>query len=407
MDEPPCLLGGCWDRTSARHRTGQTPLMNTTPPDFNTVIGLLYEAASNQSSWLDFLRTGSAHFGAFGAHLMHLDKVDPELSVSYVCGFEHHSVEIQRLAMRKQMELEKEDPRFAYARAFPSKPFRCTDIMPEAQFRASRVYRELLKPNGIDYSLMVQYSDTPDDFTGLAFFRSEAAGAYDEGDVTTLGELIPHLRRTLAIQRRIFQLDHRLDASYQVLEGFPTGLVIADEKGRVEFANGAARRILSEKDGLRLDQDSLIARPSHQRELIDCIQQTIASGRHGAITLPRPSGKAPIQCVITRLSMRQGNSPPNLIARPRAAVYLADPTMPMETPEQLLQRIFGLTHAEARLLERLVNGRTPEQAANDNGVVISTVRTQLKSIFAKTNTTRQPELVQRVLTSPIWMARGS
>jgi DNA-binding CsgD family transcriptional regulator len=374
-------------------------------PDFNNVIGHLYDAASNTSSWLAFLRTGSSYFGAFGAHLIHLDKANPELSISYVVGFEQHSLDIQRAAMRKQMELESEDPRFHYARRFPNMPFRCTDIMPSAEFRALRIYRELLQPNGIEYSLMVQYSDSAEDFTGLAFFRSAEAGPYSEEDSCGLGDLIPHLRRTLSIQRRLFQLDHRLDASYQILESLPSGLVIVDEQGRSEFANAAALHIFSDKDGLDICSGKLQARPQQQAELLAIIRQTIDLGRHGAIALVRPSGKPAIQCVVTRLAMNCGESPANLIARPRAAVYLADPTQPLETPEQLLQRIFGLTQAEARILERLVYGRTPEQAASDNGVELSTVRTQLKSIFAKTNTTRQPELVQRVLASPIWMAR--
>lgn len=374
-------------------------------PDFNDVIGHLYDAASNSASWLAFLRAGSAYFAAFGAHLMHLDKDNPELSVSYVVGFEAHSLEIQRATMRKQMELEKEDPRFIHARRFPNMPFRCTDLMPVEEFRASRVYRELLHPNGIEYSLMVQYSDTPDDFTGLAFFRRPGAAPFDDADARGLGEIIPHLRRTLAIQRRLFQLDHRLDASYQILEGLPSGLVIVDEQGRTEFANAAARRIFAQKDGLDISNGRLQAHSRDHAGLIEVIRQTIEHGRHGAIAITRPSGQPAIQCVVTRLAMNRGETPANLIARPRAAVYLADPTQPLETPEQLLQRIFGLTQAEARVLERLVYGRTPEQTATDNGVELTTVRSQLKSIFAKTNTTRQPELVQRVLASPIWMAR--
>ena len=378
---------------------------NKTHPDFSEVIGQLYEAASNSASWPAFLRQSSAYFGAFGAHLIHLDKINPELSTSYVVGFEHHSLETQRAAMRKQMELEKDDPRFLYARDFPNKPFRCTDVMPIETFRATRIYRELLQPNGIEYSLMVHYSDTSEDFTGLGFFRGAEAGPYDGQHCHDLGELIPHLRRTLNIQRRLFELDHRLDASYQILENLPSGLAIVDELGRTEFLNAAARRIIADKDGLDVRRGELHVHPQYQAAFIETIRQTIARGHHGAIALPRPSGKAALQCVVTRLAMGRSEVPDNLIARPRAAVYLVDPNQPLETPEQLLQRIFGLTHAEARVLERLVYGRTPEQTADDNGVELTTVRSQLKSIFAKTNTTRQPELVQRVLTSPIWMAR--
>jgi|SRR5215207_8002403 DNA-binding CsgD family transcriptional regulator len=58
-----------------------------------------------------------------------------------------------------------------------------------------------------------------------------------------------------------------------------------------------------------------------------------------------------------------------------------------------LQAVFGLTKAEAKLALRLMCGDTIENIAEEHGVSISTARVQLKSIFAKTGTSRQAELV--------------
>ncbi len=60
---------------------------------------------------------------------------------------------------------------------------------------------------------------------------------------------------------------------------------------------------------------------------------------------------------------------------------------------ETLQAIFGLTKAEARLAIELACGQTLEDIADEHGVSISTARVQLKSIFAKTGTSRQAELV--------------
>ena len=54
---------------------------------------------------------------------------------------------------------------------------------------------------------------------------------------------------------------------------------------------------------------------------------------------------------------------------------------------------FGLTRCEATLAAALAAGRALKQIAKLRGVGIGTVRGQLKSIFIKTATTRQPELV--------------
>ena len=62
-----------------------------------------------------------------------------------------------------------------------------------------------------------------------------------------------------------------------------------------------------------------------------------------------------------------------------------------------LRRIFGLTGAEARLAIRIGHGETPTAIARDQGVSVATIRCQLASIFAKTQTRRQTELAMLLM----------
>jgi DNA-binding CsgD family transcriptional regulator len=62
-----------------------------------------------------------------------------------------------------------------------------------------------------------------------------------------------------------------------------------------------------------------------------------------------------------------------------------------------LQNRFGLTRAEARLVVHLVTGRSLKSSAKALGVGYETVRRQVKSVFQKTGTHRQSELVLTVL----------
>lgn len=58
-----------------------------------------------------------------------------------------------------------------------------------------------------------------------------------------------------------------------------------------------------------------------------------------------------------------------------------------------LQRLFGLTPAEAEMTARLANGESLEAIAEARSVCVDTVRTQLRTVFKKTGTHRQGELV--------------
>jgi DNA-binding CsgD family transcriptional regulator len=63
-----------------------------------------------------------------------------------------------------------------------------------------------------------------------------------------------------------------------------------------------------------------------------------------------------------------------------------------------LRAEFGLTKAEARLALRLAEGSSLASAAQTFGVKLTTIRSQLQQVFAKTGTSRQSELVAMLLS---------
>ena len=64
--------------------------------------------------------------------------------------------------------------------------------------------------------------------------------------------------------------------------------------------------------------------------------------------------------------------------------------------KEVLADLFGLTLAELRLAECLVQGISPSQYALRQSLSQNTVRNQLKSIFEKTGVRRQSDLVSLI-----------
>jgi len=71
-----------------------------------------------------------------------------------------------------------------------------------------------------------------------------------------------------------------------------------------------------------------------------------------------------------------------------------------ELSVQAYARSHGLTQAETAVLQMLCDGAEPQDIARGHGVAISTVRTQISCIRAKTCTASIRELVQRVAMLP-------
>ena len=370
------------------------------------LVGLLYDSAADSSRWRYFLEAGARYFGTFAANFIHFDEEYPDRSMAFLIGYGDLPIEQRGGALRKLTDLRHQDPRLSYGMDHPSKPFHCRQVMKAETLHASQSYREILKPHGVEYTLLVSMSDSPKQLTNLGFFRSDNDQAFSQREVDDLGLLVPHLRRALSIQDQLAGVDQRLQASYGLLESLPTGIIIARQSGLVEYTNAAARQILEQRDGIEIDVEGKVWLPKQNGTALlhSVLRRVGETGIRDAISLGRPSGLSAFHCLLSRLLTKDGDSLPNLFSEPRIALFLSDPDLALETSEELFQRLFGLTWAEARLLDRLMAGRSLTDAAIQLGIKVSTVRTQLKAIFKKTGTSSQQELARTVMSSPIWMA---
>src|SRR3954462_9116572 len=63
---------------------------------------------------------------------------------------------------------------------------------------------------------------------------------------------------------------------------------------------------------------------------------------------------------------------------------------------KMLQQAFGLTPAEAQTASLMGSGLSPQDAADQLGLTVGTIRCELKAIFAKVGISRQSELASTV-----------
>ena len=82
-------------------------------------------------------------------------------------------------------------------------------------------------------------------------------------------------------------------------------------------------------------------------------------------------------------------------------IFITDPEAQTTTPTEMLERLYGLTPAEAKLAALLAHGKSVTEAADELHITQNTARTHLKHIFQKTGVKRQSELVKLILNSPV------
>jgi DNA-binding CsgD family transcriptional regulator len=171
------------------------------------------------------------------------------------------------------------------------------------------------------------------------------------------------------------------------------GAILLGRGGEVIDLNGEARAHLG--SSIQVAHGQLTARDRCAKDrLQDLIAGIAHAGRAKAnagpsvVALPRPSGQ-PVLAYVARASaeVREGN--PEL----GAVVLLLDLNSQREPGESLLRQAFGFTPAEVRLAMGLAKHHDLRAVAEQHNVTVGTLRVQLKSIFAKTNTKRQGQLL--------------
>ncbi len=125
----------------------------------------------------------------------------------------------------------------------------------------------------------------------------------------------------------------------------------------------------------------------------------------GCLRVSRPGRSQPLH--VSVMPMHTANPLLDLgHERVCAALFLSDPIEAPAPPAAVLMALFGLTRAEARVAGALAEGRSLEEVSERFRLSKQTVRTQLKSVFFKTGTSRQSELVRLVLTSPAYLGEA-
>ena len=185
-----------------------------------------------------------------------------------------------------------------------------------------------------------------------------------------------------------------LEALCVAFDQLTVAVVILSASGRVLFANQAASSMLEEGWPLRLldgclqGKDRGVSATLKQAiELVSLSQQGEEARPH-EICLAQPSADRP--GVIADLR------PLTFGADPVIALFITQAGQTNHHGIDGLAVAYRLSKAETRTLKALVETQGPAEAAAQLNIALSTVKSHLRKIFQKTNTSRQAELLRLV-----------
>ena len=262
------------------------------------------------------------------------------------------------------------------------------DIMGVEALRQHPYYQEFLAPLGLQWFAGVGMM-AGNDVWCLSIQRTIASGPFSPEEKRDLASLSARLTSSVALARA---LGHgRAAGALAAFEMCGTAVVLLNSYGEVFRANQCAERLFG--DEIKIVQKRLVSKSSAATTLLDKALRDLV-WRHDSsalatpILLPRSQGRPLLVCPV-----KLSNFSSNILSDCDFALVLIDTEKRSRPIEAQLQAFFRLTNAEAKLAARLADGSALGVAASELGIAKETSRSQLKSIFRKTGTHRQAELV--------------
>ena len=289
----------------------------------------------------------------------------------------------------------RRDPRVGYTLAHPGTPLLYDHLFTSEREMRSSEYRDWYRrATGMEYTLGGHAGRLQPFFGAIALHRRRSAGPSTPAEHAEFADLFSHLERALGVEYRLYQGGQTSILSALTHDG-PNGIVLLDRGGRVLHANAQAERLAS-ACGLRLSGRIAASRRDTDERLGRAVAAAMDGVGGATVRIPRPDGGAHV-VMLSPVTINDYGGLFDITAVAVCAVIVDANARPATSPK-MLQAALDLTSAEARLLARLAQGDTITMVAKQTGLSPNTLRTHLASVFRKTGTSRQVELVQLVQT---------
>ncbi|MBR0753907.1 helix-turn-helix transcriptional regulator [Bradyrhizobium jicamae] len=243
-----------------------------------TSIDQLYAAALDPDRWQDFLTSLAGQFEAKNAFVCEVEY--RERSLAYV-GLPQP--DRARIPVQRYETLIADDPRTYAFRSSGVQPVHCRMATTTERLHNSRVYREYLKPLGIEYTMVVVLPLRDGTTRDVGLTRGPDGRPFDEDDRALMSRLVPHVERAFTIngaleakllaarrQAHLRNVDQRLlelrfgltPAQAQLAALLYDGVSVKQAATSLGITEGSARQYLKkvfEKTGVKRQLDLIRA----------------------------------------------------------------------------------------------------------------------------------------------------
>ena len=349
--------------------------------DFD-LIDRIYEAGAMQETWPAILKSLSDRYGgaggllfAFGAQGAQNWLSSPDIQAT-----------LEKFLRDGWQEINKRPQRLAEMNYFGF--VNDLDTFTFEEIEQDRVYKEFYSQHGLGWAAGTMIPVPSGDTLVFSFERAFKKGPFEDFELLELDAIRPHLARAALWSSR---LDFKKAlAMAEALEAAGLPAAVLRRGGRLYAANALFEKLMPAvvRDGRERLMLTNQAADAILQETLERLGVNRTHGQSRSIALPGTESELPM---VVHISPIRGAA--NDVFSQSIALAMITPVNKGVVPNaEILQGLFDLTPAEARVARGIAEGKTIEALALASAVSRETIRTQLGAVLAKTGLNRQAEL---------------
>jgi DNA-binding CsgD family transcriptional regulator len=264
------------------------------------------------------------------------------------------------------------------------------DLFGPGELETDAVSVSFKRPHGLGYGSGMAAPLPTGDIVGIGVERGLDRGPVERMFIERLDALRPHLARSAFISARL-QLE-RARAAAEVLTVLGLPALLFSANGKVIAANAL---IEAQTDIVQWTARDRVALADASADVL--FRAALSTFEMEAPATPRSfavRGAEANAALVAHLVPIRGTAR-DIFSRCAGVLVLTPATAPQAPPVELIQSLFDLTPAEARVARGLAAGDTLDDMAVAGGVSRNTIRSQLRGALEKTQSQVVAKLPQR------------
>lgn len=358
----------------------------------STLIGAIYDCTLDPDRWTRVLRDIASELACILSMIYLVELQEPKVRFVKAWNYDVSSM-LQNDYGGDLVQLINQP--FVMTQSI-DEPFSTARLMGYESVRDVRYWQEVASPGGHVDSLQTILVRNPSCIGIFSAVRHESVGFSTDEDLDRLRLLAPHIRRAVTISNLLDLRTLETQALTETLDRIAMGIVVVAENGRVVFANEVARQMFVKGDPITSRNGRLGARHRAANQELSLAIRTAQADEHemGSLGIGISLGLPDSTPVFAHvLPLCRGHLRASLMPQAVAAVFIAPSQEYAARDFDMLAETYQLTPAESRIFKLIVEGSTLGDVTETLRISQATAKTHLAQIFAKTQVSRQADLI--------------